>query len=197
MPWQYDTNLSQVLWSTTYLGIATVHGKFTDVQASVDLDAADPVDWRADVIIQTASIWSGFEAMDEHLRSPAYLDAAHCPTIEFHSSAVEPLPSGQAQLATEKAAGVVTWEPHADHFRVRGTLTLRGITRPAELDTWYFGQATDGRGATRRALRAQTSVPRADFAIYKPPHADAAREVAGEVVDITIEVIANQVNGDL
>ena len=193
MPWRYDTNLSQVLWSATYLGIATVHGKFTDVQATVDLDADGPVDWRADVIIRTASICSGFAAMDEHLRSPAYLDAERYPTIEFHSSTVEPLPAGQAKGADQKVAGVVAWEPRADQFRVGGMLTLRGITRPADLDTWYFGQATDGRGLTRRALRAQTSVRRADFAIYKAPHVDPAREVAGEVIDITIDIIANEV----
>ena len=46
----------------------------------------------------------------------------------------------------------MAWEPRCEHLRISGDLTLRGVTRPAELDTWFFGQATDNRGRTRRAV---------------------------------------------
>ena len=192
MPWEFDTNLSKVMWSVSYLGIATVNGRFTDVQAHLDLESDDPRDWKSSVVIQTASVYSGYQAMDDHLRAPAYLAAEQYPTIEFKSSAVEVLPAGHPAEAGDKFNGVASWEPRADHFRVTGSLTLRGVTRPIELDTWYFGSATDTRGLTRRAFRATTSIRRADFAIYKPPHAEIAREVAGEVVDLRFDILANQ-----
>lgn len=192
MPWQFDPNLSRVLWSVKYLGIATVHGRFTDVRATLNLDSENSLQWRTDVVIQAASIYSGYDALDNHVRNADFLDAERYPTIEFHTSKVEALPS-QATVPDQKVPGVVAWEPRADHFRVIGSLTLRGITKPAELDTWYFGQATDIRQMTRRAFRAQTSIRRSDFNIYQPPQIDPARTVAGEVVDITIDLVANRV----
>jgi polyisoprenoid-binding protein YceI len=130
--------------------------------------------------------------MDNHLRNPDFLDVERYPTIEFHTSKVEALPRGEGKVPDERLQGVVAWEPRADHFRVTGPLTLRGVTREAELDTWYFGQATDTRGMTRRAFRAQTSIRRVHFAIYEPPQIDPARVVAGQVVDLSLEIIANR-----
>jgi len=33
MAWQFDPNLSKVEWAIGYLGIATIKGRFTKVQA--------------------------------------------------------------------------------------------------------------------------------------------------------------------
>lgn len=192
MPWQFDTHLSRVVWSVRYLGIATVHGTFNEVQAILDLGSENPLEWRTDVIIQAASLYSGYEAMDNHVRNADFLDAERCPTIEFHTTKVEPLPD-KGRVPDMKVPGVVAWEPHADHIRVIGELTLRGVTKPAEMDTWYFGQATDIRQMTRRAFRAQTSIRRSDFNIYQAPQVDPARTVAGEVVDVTIDIVASKV----
>ena len=51
MPWQFDTNLSKVLWSVGYLGVGTVRGRFTDIQADLQIDADNPLEWRTSVTI--------------------------------------------------------------------------------------------------------------------------------------------------
>lgn len=194
MPWQCDTKLSKVLWSVKYLGISTVHGRFMELEADLDLDGDDPLAWRTHVTIPAASIFSGDQRLDDHVRSADFLDVEGYPTIEFRSSGVEALPRGNVQVPTEKAPGTVSWEPHADHLLIHGDLTLRGITRPAELDAWYFGQATDVRGVTRRCFTVQTSVRRSDHNIHTAPQVDPARSVTGETVNITIEVLAKQID---
>ena len=72
-------------------------------------------------------------------------------------------------------------------------MTLHGVTRPAELDAWYFGQVTDGRGQTRRSFTAETSVRRGDFNLLMSSDR-AERSIAGEVVNLTIDVIATRIS---
>lgn len=193
MPWQYDGHLSRVEWSVTYLGIATVKGTFTDVRATLDIEAPSPVDWRTSITIAAASIYTGYPQLDDHLRHADFLDAERYPTIQFVSHHVELLPAGGRRPATDQFPGVVAWEPHADHFCVSGDLTLRGVTRPAQLDGWYFGQTTDVRGRTRRSFEATTSVRRSDFGIYLPPQVDPATIVAGQEVRLQVNVLATRV----
>ncbi len=193
MPWQYDGNLSKIEWSVRYLGIATVKGWFREVEVSLDLDAENPLDWKTDISVAAASIYTGYQQLDDHLRHADFLDAEHHPMIEFKSRKVEALPDGKAASPGDKYPGVVAWEPRCEHLRISGDLTLHGVTKPAELDTWYFGQATDVRGRTRRAFSAKTMVRRSDFNIYLPPQVDPARIVAGEEVTLDMEVIVTKV----
>jgi polyisoprenoid-binding protein YceI len=164
-----------------------------DLRADVDMDSRNLLGWRTSVTIVAASIFSGDERLDNHVRGPDFLDAERYPTIEFRSSRVEVLPGGAEQVPDQKEPGVVSWEPHADHLQISGDLTLHGITRPTQLDTWYFGQATDVRGQTFRSFSAHTSVRRSDFNIHTAPLIDPQRSVTGEVVNLTIEVIARQI----
>ena len=82
---------------------------------------------------------------------------------------------------------------NAEHLKLSGDLTLHGVTRPAELDAWYFGQVTDGRGQTRRSFTAETSVRRGDFNLLMSSDR-AERSIAGEVVNLTIDVIATRIS---
>jgi len=193
MPWQFDTNLSKVLWSVGYLGVGTVRGRFTDIQADLQIDADNPLEWRTSVTINAASLYSGYTMMDDHLRSDDFLDVARYPTIEFRSSRIEALPAGGVQVPIQKYSGAVGWEPHTDHLKISGDLILHGVTRPSELDAWYFGQVTDGRGQTRRSFTAETSVRRGDFNLLMSSDR-AERSIAGEVVNLTIDVIATRIS---
>src|SRR5690348_11565784 len=103
MPWQCDTKLSKVLWSVKYLGISTVRGRFMELEADLDLDGDDPLAWRTHVTIPAASICSGDPRLDDHVRSPDFLDVEHYPNIEFRSSGVEALPRGNVPVPSEKA----------------------------------------------------------------------------------------------
>jgi polyisoprenoid-binding protein YceI len=194
VPWELDSNLTKVEWSVGYLGIATVKGWFKDVRALLNLDAADPLQWKASIDIDAASIYSNYDRLEDHLRHADFLDAERYPTIHFESRSVERLPAGERTAAREKYPGVVAWEPRADHLRILGEITLHGITGPVELDAWYFGQATDPRGRTRRAFSATTSVRRRDFNIYVAPQIDPALTVASEEINLNFEVIATKLD---
>lgn len=171
MAWQYDPNLSKVEWAIGYLGIATVKGQFKKVQAALNLADPDPSNWSVEVTIEAASLSSGHNPMDDHVRTPDFLDVERYPTITFRSTRVE------------RANG---------RYCLAGDLTLHGVTREVVLDGTYGGEATDSRGRTRRGFSAQTSVKRSEFAI--PSAMSGERFVAGDDVRITLEIIASKVD---
>ncbi len=170
MPWQYDPNLSRVEWAIEYLGIATIKGLFKNVQATVSLDDPDPCNWSVAATIETASITGGHAPMDDHVRSPDFLDVERYPTATFTSRQIE------------RTDG---------RYRITGELTLRGVTREVVLDATYGGEATDSRGRTKRGFSAQTTLKRSDFNI--PSGVVGDRLVAGEQIRVTLEVITNKV----
>ncbi len=170
MAWEYDPNLSKVEWAIEYLGIATVKGLFTKVQATLSLDDFDPKNWSVEATIETASLSSGYAAMEDHVRSPDFLDVERYPTLTFRSRHVE------------RTNG---------RYRVSGDLTIHGVTREVVLDATYGGEATDSRGRTRRGFSAQTTLNRSDFDI--PSGMADGRLVAGEHIRVTLEIITNKV----
>jgi polyisoprenoid-binding protein YceI len=176
MAWQYDASLCKVEWAVEYLGIATVKGLFKTVHATLSLEDPDPRNWSAEVTIETASLTSGHPPMEEHVRSPDFLDVERYPTATFTSRRVEPVAPSKGH-----ATG---------HYRLVGELTLRGVTREVVLDGMYGGEATDSRGRTRRGFSAQTTLKRSDFGI--PSGMAGERLVAGEHVRVTLEIIATK-----
>ena len=171
MAWQYESNLSKVEWAVRYHGIAWVKGRFTKVDANLNLDDPDPLNWAVEATIQAASLSSGHDAMDDHVRTPDFLDVEQYPTITFRSKRVE-------------RAG--------DGYRMTGDLTLHGVTRQVALEGSYGGQAVDGRGRTRRGFSAYTTLKRSDFGIPSTKVGDVF--TAGEEIRVTLEIVAQLVD---
>ena len=170
MAWQYDPNLSKVEWSIQYLGIATVKGLFKKVEATLSIDDPDPTHWSFEATIDMASLSSGFEPMDDHVRSADFLDVARYPTATFTSRQIE------------RSNG---------SYRMGGVLTLHGVTRDVDLEGTYGGEATDARGRTRRGFSAQALLKRSDFGISSGMSGGVL--VAGEEIRVTLDIVANKV----
>src|SRR5437870_5272374 len=168
MPWQYDPNLSRVEWAIGYLGIATIKGRFMKVQANLDFDDPDPTRWSVEATIEATSLFSGHDAMDDHVRTPDFLDVERYPTISFKSRLLERNNGG---------------------YRMVGDLTLHGVTREVAFTGTYGGEATDARGRTRRGFSGQTTFQRGDFSI--PTLMVGERFVAGDEIRVSLEIVAN------
>lgn len=166
--WQIDPTHSHVEFAVKHLMIATVKGRFADVQGSVVTNDDDPADSKIDVTIATASIDTRQEQRDAHLRSPDFLDAERFPTITFRSKRVE------AQKG--------------DHSRVVGDLTIRDTTREVVLDVEHTGRARDPWGNDRAAFTAVTKVNRKEFGLTWNQALEAGGVLVGDDLKITIDV---------
>jgi polyisoprenoid-binding protein YceI len=144
--WTLDPAHSRLGFSARHAMIATVRGGFGEISGALTLDGTDPTASHAEVTLQAASISTGTEARDDHLRSPDFLDVENYPTITFVSTSAE---EGDDE----------------GEYRLSGDLTIRGVTRPVTLDVEYQGSATDPFGNNRAGFEARATINRKDFGL--------------------------------
>jgi polyisoprenoid-binding protein YceI len=142
--WQVDPVHTSVEFVARHLMVSKVRGKFTGVEGNINI-AEDPTESSVAVTIDAASVETGDEKRDEHLRSPDFFDVKRYPEITFRSMRVEGESPG--------------------HFLVHGDLTIHGVTRPVSLEAEYHGWTSDPWGGRRAGFSATTEVDREDFGL--------------------------------
>ena len=145
--------------------VTKVRGSFTDFEGSAHLDAQHPAASTASVTIQVASITTGNDQRDGHLRTNDFFDAPTFPTITFTSTSVEVLGSAE--------------------FRLNGDITIKGVTKQISIDFEHTGTAKDPFGNLRAGFDGKAQLTRSDFGITY----NAALETGGVLVSdkITLE----------
>ena len=138
-----DKAHAKIVWSTSHFGFSTYYGEFTDFDAKLSLDPANPANSKLNVVVQTASVNGHNEALETHLKSADFFDVAKHPTATFVSTRVTP-------------TGATT----AD---VTGNFTLLGVTRPLTLKV-TFNKAGENMAKTYVAgFSAEGIVKRSDY----------------------------------
>ncbi|HXX66402.1 MAG TPA: YceI family protein [Polyangiaceae bacterium] len=174
--WDIDPVHSAVGFSVRHMMVSTVHGSFGKYTAWVSIDDADIAKSTAHIEIDAASISTGNDKRDDHLRSADFFDVAHFPKIVFDSTRVER--RGQASLS------------------LTGNLTIRNVTRPVVLDvSGLTGEVKDPWGGTRRGATATTKISRKDFGLNWNKALDTGGVVVGDEVTIVLEVELTKKNG--
>ncbi|CAM5301561.1 YceI family protein [Streptomyces tanashiensis] len=142
--WEIDPLHSQIGFTARHIGLARIHGRFNSFAGAVRI--AERMEHSAmHVVIDTASIDTGVQMRDDHLRSGDFLDVGAFPTLEFFSERF--VHRGGSRWA------------------VTGALTLHGVSRTVTLDTQYLGLGNGLEGETRGACRATTELHREDFTL--------------------------------
>jgi polyisoprenoid-binding protein YceI len=160
-----DPAHTQVAFSIDRFGFNRVLGRFEDISGEVVLDEANPANSSVRATIQVASVDSGNDTRDSHLREPRWLNAAQFPTMEFRSTSV--------RLTGERTAEVI------------GELTLLGRSHPVTLAV-TLNQIADSPSNRRRSagFSATGSLTRSTWG------STLAQNLIGDEVSITIEALA-------
>ena len=140
--WVLDPAHTIVKAEARHLAMSVVEGRFTAF--SGEIRVAEQVERSSvQVSIEAASIDTGNDERDAHLRSADFLDAERFPALTYRSERLV---------------------RHSDQrWRVEGWLTIRDITRSVPLDVTYLGTAPDPWGGTRIAATATTQITRRDY----------------------------------
>jgi polyisoprenoid-binding protein YceI len=165
--WQIDPAHTTVEFGVKHLMISTVKGRFADVEGSVTLEGDDATTARIDVTIAAASIDTGVEQRDGHLRSADFLDAERFPSLRFRSTGVE-------------RAG-------KDELRVSGDLTIRDVTREVVLHVEERGTAKDPWGGLRAGFAGTVKIDRKDFGLTWNQALETGGFLVGDTVKIAID----------
>lgn len=163
--WDIDPVHTDLAFTGRHFMVTKVRGRFTDVTGSVTI-AEDMADSQVEVTIGTASVTSGSDVRDDHLRSAELFDVEQFPTATFRSVSVE-------------------W--HGQEGVVLGDLTIHGVTRRVPLTVVFEGHVRDPWGGDRAIFSAHTRVNREDFGVTW----NVALEAGGVLVSKEIQIEIN------
>jgi polyisoprenoid-binding protein YceI len=145
-----------------------VKGRFSKLSGALFLDESDSANSRVEVSIEAASIYTGDDQRDAHLKSADFLDVENFPTLTFKSKSIRIVRDGE--------------------LSVEGDLTIHGVTRnvsfavegptPPSKDPW---------GNTRVAISASTKINRKGFGLTWNAALETGGILVGEEVTITLD----------
>lgn len=164
--WEIDPGHAEVAFTGRHFMITKVRGRFVDVRGSVSI--ADDFELSSvEVTIGMASVASGSEVRDEHLRSAELFDVERFPEATFRST----------RVAWRGTRGTVS-----------GDLTIHGVTRQVELAVSYEGYVRDPSGNDRAIFSASTEVNREDFGVSWNVVLEAGGVLVSRDIQISIDI---------
>jgi polyisoprenoid-binding protein YceI len=164
-----DPSHSSIGFTVRHMVVTKVKGQFNEFAGTIVYDDKDVTKSSVEVTIKTASIDTNTPRRDDDLRSPNFFDAAKYPEITFKSRRIEKSEDGHVAI---------------------GDLTMHGVTREIEIPFTIAGFVTDPMGNARIGLSAGTSLNRQDYGITWSKKLDSGGLVAGDEVEVDIEVEA-------
>ena len=161
--WTFDAAHTGISFTARHMMVTTVRGSFNTFSGTLDFDPANPGAAQVEANIEVASIATGVEDRDNHLRSGDFFDVENFPTMTFKSTSVD-----------VKNDTVAT---------VTGDLTIRGVTKPVTLDVEYLGLQQNPFTSTETiGFEASTKINREDFGLtWNQPLASGGVLVSKEI----------------
>ena len=166
--WQIDPSHTEVAFIGRHFLLTKVRGRFTGVTGAIVV-AEDPGESTAEITIVVASVDSGSQARDDHLRSADFFDAACHPTATFSGHAAD-------------------WQ--GTRGLLAGDLTIRGVTRPVTLQAEYLGHVTDPWCGQRAIFTAEGTLNRDDWGLTWNMPLDNGGLLVSKEIRIEIEAEA-------
>jgi polyisoprenoid-binding protein YceI len=170
MKWEFDVYHSSVTFTIRHM-MSKVRGQMNIKQGWLEVDNDNLSTAKVDVVLDAASIDTGVEMRDNHLRSAdGHFDVANYPTITFKSKRIE---------GTDRA-----------NFKVIGDLTIHGVTKEVALSASFNGEGKDPRGNRRVSFEAETKLNRKDYDLTWNQALEAGGFILGDEVKLEIGVEA-------
>ncbi len=167
--WTADPAHSKVGFAVKHMGIANVRGEFTDYAGTLEV-GDDLSNARITGSAKVASVSTGEDQRDAHLRSPDFFDAEQFPELRFESTRIEQLDDEQ--------------------YRVTGNLTIHGVTNEVVLHAELEGADTDPWGNDRIALEITGKISRGDYDMKFNQALGSGNMLVADKVALLIEVSA-------
>lgn len=164
--WNLDPSHSEVNFKVKHMMITNVNGKFTDfkVHASSSNDQFEQPE--ISFTANAASINTGSEQRDGHLKSADFFDAEKYPEISFKSTSFKKIDS--------------------ENYQMDGTLTIKDVSKPLSLNVEHGGLQKDPWGNIKTGFTIEGKINRKDFGL----NWNAALETGGVMVSEDVRINA-------
>lgn len=170
--WNIDPAHTDVLFSAKHMMVTTVRGKFGTVGGTVTLDEENPSASTGSFTVEVATLNTGVEQRDGHLRSADFFDVENHPVAEFTASRVQP--------------------KGGSDYVVSGELTIRGTTRPVSFDVELLGFYTGMDGTRRVGLHGTGKINREDFGLTWNVALESGGWLVGRDIKLELDLALEQ-----
>ena len=166
-----DPEHTEVRFSWNHAGLTTQHGEWADVSGEINFDSSDATATTAKIDIDPASIYTGLEALDDHIKSETFFDVETYPTITFTSTSAQ--------------------QTGAERMQLIGNINVKGQDVPAVLNVKLVFQGAHPLGAFIEyyegewiGIEATSSLLRSELGVgeFAPLTSDAVQlEISAEM----------------
>ncbi len=161
--YRIDQRYGSLEFSIRALGLFTVQSRFPRFEGHLMLDLDQPERSHIDVSIDASAVEMPLQDQTDLLRSDAYFDTAHHPTERFTSTSIQAL--------------------SPTHYIIHGTLRIRGVTQPQDLDATLRDRRVDqARGVEVADFVVRGEVRRSAFGMV------ADRPMLSDTVKLDIRI---------
>jgi len=167
--WNIDPAHSLAEFKVRHMMISNVKGRFSKLSGTLSLDESGHHNSRIEVSAEAASINTGDDQRDAHLKSPDFFDVEKFPTLTFKSSGVRVVGNGE--------------------LSVEGDLTMHGVTRKVAFEVeGPTPPSKDPWGNARIAVSATAKINRKDFGLNWNAALETGGILVGEEITINLDL---------
>lgn len=159
--WLTDKAHSKIGFSVPHMAVSEVEGNFREFDATLVAKTADFDGAQVTFTAKTASIDTDNERRDNHLRSEDFFHAEKFPELSFKGNLVR----------------------NGGKYKLKGDLTLHGVTRPVEFDVTYGGKIDTGKGQ-KAGFKILGTINRQDYGLTWSNTTPTGELVVGDDVSI-------------
>lgn len=164
-----DPSHTEVGFVARHAMVTKVRGYFRAVEGQIVV-ADEFANSSATATMKVDSVDTGNGDRDGHLKSADFFDAENTPEITFVSTGIK--------------------DVKGDEFTLVGDLTIKGITKPVELETEFNGAATDPFGNARIGFSAETEVEREDWGLTWNAALETGGVLVSKKIKLTLDISA-------
>ncbi len=145
LKWGIDPSHTEINFKAKHLMITTVTGSFSQVQGEVTTEGEDFSTGSFYFEAEVASVNTGNEDRDTHLKSDDFFNAESYPKLTFRGNQVSNV--------------------NGSSFDLTGEMTIRDVTKPVTIKVEVGGVAVDPWGNTKAGFSFSGALNRKDFGL--------------------------------
>lgn len=166
--WNLDPAHSSADFTVRHMMVTNVRGSFGNLSGTINFDPENIGASSVEATIDVATINTGVEDRDNHLRSADFFEVEKYPNITFKSTDVQ-----------------VTGDNSA---KITGDLTIRDVTNPVVLDVDFLGQGGSPFGDTRAGFEATTKIDREAFGLTWNQALETGGVLVGKDIKVSLDI---------
>lgn len=167
--WVVDPTHSEVQFKIKHLMITNVTGSFNLFNVDATTEDEDFTKASISFTAETASITTGLEQRDGHLKSADFFDAEKYPQIKFTATKYEAVDGDGS-------------------YELYGDLTIKDTTKQVKMSVEFGGIVKDMYGNTKAGFTINGKINRKDFGLTWSAVTEAGGVVVSDEVKINAEI---------